>query len=118
MPATGPTSPSIRWTSEACSRRHRAVCQVRAWMSLRFHTTMSYWPSCSRLVRFCLSDRVEAGAAAPGVVAAEDEGEVAVEAAAVGPGEAGAVVAGAEGRGGGRGALARVGGAEARAAGG
>src|SRR5437867_8103137 len=97
MPATGPTSPSILWTSEACSRRHRAVCQVRAWMSLRFHTTMSYWPSCSRLVRFCLSDRVEAGAAAPGVVAAEDEGEVAVESAAVGPGEAGAGAAGAEG---------------------
>ena len=53
-------------------------------MGLRFHTTMAYWPSCSRLMRFCLRDRAGAGEVAPGV-AVEAVGVVAVEWAEVGP---------------------------------
>ena len=37
-------------------------------MGLRFHTTMAYWPSCSRLMRFCLR---EAGEVVPGAEAVE-----------------------------------------------
>src|SRR6266404_2209214 len=57
MPATGPTSPFTLSMSGVCSPRRRA----RVWMGLRFRTTMAYWPSCSRLMRFCRRDRVEAG---------------------------------------------------------
>src|SRR5438552_2602123 len=64
MPATGPTSPFILSMSGVCSLRHRA----RVWMGLRFHTTMAYWPSCSRLMRFCLR---EAGEVVPGAEAVE-----------------------------------------------
>src|SRR6266404_1026949 len=81
MPATGPTSPFTRSMSGVCSPRRRA----RVWMGLRFRTTMAYWPSCSRLMRFCRRDRVEAGAgeAAPGVAVAAGE-VVAVGSAVVG----------------------------------
>jgi len=47
-------------------------------MGPRFHTTMAYWPSCSRLMRFCLRDRAGAGEVALGV-AVEAVGVVAVE---------------------------------------
>src|SRR5438874_10784917 len=82
MPATGPTSPFTLSMSGVSSPRRRA----RVWMGLRFHTTMAYWPSCSRLMRFCLRDRAGAGEVAPGV-AVEAVGVVAVEWAEVGPGE-------------------------------
>src|SRR5437870_12966481 len=64
MPATGPTSPFTLSMSGVCSLRRRA----RVWMGLRFHTTTACWPSCSRLMRFCLREAVEV---APGAEAVE-----------------------------------------------